>query len=510
VTTNKNPGNKSFWEQIHSPAPKRSDGVTQSERYLKELCDRSFLSLWSYPGIFRDQGRLTDNSDGKEVSDLLVIFEEHIIIFSDKHCHFADSGDLETDWGRWYKRAVLKSAEQIWGAERWIRDFPNRLFLDRQCQVPFPIALPSLDHAQFHRIVVAHDGARRCREVLGGSGSLMLQSTLDGVDHFKQPFRIGHIDRKKGYVHVFDDRSLDVVMSTLDTVTDFVSYLTKKERLMTEHFPVFAAGEEELLAAYLSRFNADDEHDFIVDPDSPGFVLAEGLWSAFEVSPGRQAQVDANKISYVWDAILEGVFGQLAAGTYQSSAESLREHEKSFRWMARENRTRRRMLADNFIELLENTKPDFRASRVVTPTSVGEPYYLFLLLPHYPTWTREQYRRIRAKMLTDYCLVIKLQFPDALHVVGIAAESGVGDPDLPDLSHFDSVNWTPDLAEQAKSVKRDLGIFTDTKISTRIVEEFPLTRSRGSTSVARNSPCPCGSGKRYKRCCGSGMFPKQP
>jgi hypothetical protein len=60
----------------------RSNGVTPSEQYLKKLCDRSFLSLWSYPGVFRDQGRTAGRGDGKEVSDLLVVFENHIIIFS--------------------------------------------------------------------------------------------------------------------------------------------------------------------------------------------------------------------------------------------------------------------------------------------------------------------------------------------------------------------------------------------------------------------------------------------
>ena len=27
-------------------------------------------------------------------------------------------------------------------------------------------------------------------------------------------------------------------------------------------------------------------------------------------------------------------------------------------------------------------------------------------------------------------------------------------------------------------------------------------KARGSGKVGRNSPCPCGSGKKYKRCCG--------
>jgi hypothetical protein len=89
---------------------KRADGVTESERYLKSLCDRTFLSLWSYPGVYRDQvsGKGTE---GKEVCDLLVAFENHIIIFSDKDCQFPNSDRLELDWNRWFKRAVQKSAD---------------------------------------------------------------------------------------------------------------------------------------------------------------------------------------------------------------------------------------------------------------------------------------------------------------------------------------------------------------------------------------------------------------
>src|SRR6266849_2272489 len=127
------------------------EGVTATERYLARLCKRTFLSLWSYPVVFRDQGRSTGIGDGKEVCDLLVVFENHIIIFSDKDCRFADTGNLEIDWSRWYKKAILKSAEQVWGAERWIRKFPNRLFLDRRCTAHFPISLPDPSHAIFHR-----------------------------------------------------------------------------------------------------------------------------------------------------------------------------------------------------------------------------------------------------------------------------------------------------------------------------------------------------------------------
>ena len=77
------------------PRVQRADGVTNAERYLKRLCDKTFLSLWSYPSIYRDQGR-AGKGDGKELCDLLVVFDNDIIIFSDKLCEFLRSGNLST------------------------------------------------------------------------------------------------------------------------------------------------------------------------------------------------------------------------------------------------------------------------------------------------------------------------------------------------------------------------------------------------------------------------------
>lgn len=93
----------------------KAKGVTPSERYLNRLCEQTFLSLWSYPGIYRKQ-KVKANGHGKELCDMLVIFDDHVLIFSDKHCAFPVTGDLELDWKRWYKRAIRKSADQAWGS----------------------------------------------------------------------------------------------------------------------------------------------------------------------------------------------------------------------------------------------------------------------------------------------------------------------------------------------------------------------------------------------------------
>ncbi|MFZ0278426.1 MAG: SEC-C domain-containing protein [Candidatus Sulfotelmatobacter sp.] len=489
----------------------RSEGATDAERYLKKLCDRSFLSLWSYPGVFRDQGRTAGKGDGKEVCDLLVVFDEHIIIFSDKDCRFEDTGDIDVDWGRWVKKAILKSAQQAWGAERWIRNFPKRLFLDKSCTAPFPLVLPEPAKAIFHRVVVAHDASRRCREHFhGGSGSLIIESGVLGGEHLGKPFTIGRIDPKKGYVHILDDTSLNVVMAALDTASDFVAYLTKKERLTTGDVRVFAAGEEELLARYVAQLNSSGEHDFAIPRKFNGIFLEEGHWADFLSSPEHKAQIEANRISYAWDALIERFLHHLMEGTqYKAATEPIGEQEQSFRWLARENRTRRRMLAQALLGLIAKTPEDFRASRVMLPSRPGDPFYVFLLLPRYDSVSETDYREVRGKMLGHYCQVVKLQFPEAQHIVGIATESGTRDHRSEDFAHVDATHWTEDLRDEARRFKRDFGIFTNTTSFSRRENEYPVsTRETGSQPVpiSRNSPCPCNSGKRYKRCHGAGMF----
>jgi hypothetical protein len=491
----------------------RSEGVTPSEKYLKKVCDRSFLSLWSYPSVFRDQGRTSEKADGKEVSDLLVVFENNIIIFSDKHIHFEKTENIEVGWARWFRKAVVKSAEQVWGAERWIRQFPNRLFLDKQCQIPFPIEVPDPTKATFHRIVVAHGASRVCRERLGGSGSLMLDSKMVGEEqHFNHPFTIGRVRADKGYVHVFDDTSLDVVMGYLDTVSDFVAYLTKKEKLMTGEPHVRVAGEEELLGEYVKKLNTDGDHDFIIPKGTTHVMLAEGLWEKFLQSEERRAQVRANEISYRWDSLVEKFLHHMMSGTqYTSTHPEISEQERSFRWLARENRTRRRMLARALLDLLNKTPVDYRASRVLKPSRPGDPYFLFLLLPFYTGIKESEYRQVRSQMLREYLLVVKLHYPDAQHVVGIATETlHREDYRSEDFLHLDATEWNAALERQARESKIELGIFTNVKTSAGTEQEYPTEERKLKKAVlSRNSPCICGSGKRYKRCCGKGMYSKR-
>ncbi len=500
----------------------RGDGITTAERHLKRLCDHSFLSLWSYPGVYRDQGRAGGRGDGKELCDLLVVFEGHILIFSDKDCAFPDTGDRDLDWSRWYRRAVESSAKQVWGAERWIKEHPDRIFLDRSCTQPFPIDLPDPAMAKFHRIVVAHDASQRCRRELGGSGSLMIAPDIIGDKHYLcreeggMPFALGQIDLAKGFVHVFDDTSLLIVMSTLDTISDFVSYLSKKEMLILDGRLGFATGEDDLLAYYLRNLNNEGEHDFVIPPEIDSIFVDEGLWEEFDRHPQRHAQIKADEISYAWDLLIEAFSVHIFAGTQHFTTHpDIRDNENILRFLAREPRTRRRMLARRLHELIYETtkRAASRAVRVVCPSRPGDPHYVFLLLSKPENRPDEEYREVRRNLLGAYCSTTKLRFPDAQDIIGIATETGMDEVRSEDASYFDAREWTEQDRADAQKVADDLRLLADVRQFTGVEYEYSeLSNARAEASPGRygnrmkgrdrNRPCPCGNGRKYKRCCG--------
>jgi hypothetical protein len=493
-------------QEVITPA----EGVTEAEQYLAKLCKRSFLSIWSYPNVFRDQGRKNGIGDGKELCDLLVVFENNIFIFSDKDCRFGDAGNIRLDWSRWYRKAVFESANQLFAAERWIREYPNKLFLDRQCKIPFPIRLPKTDCAIFHRIVVAHNGSQHCQEAMGGSGSLMFESTWEGD---AVPFTVGQICPNKGYVHVFDDTTLNIVMGTLDTITDFTAYINKKEKFLSSGKRVWSAGEEEMLAFYLGNLNRNNEHDFVIKDNVDTVVIPEGLWKQFTSSPERLEQIEFDRISYAWDELIETFAFHAMTGTQYSSIDRpFREQEIMYRFMARESRTRRRMLAKSLGEVLIRSTKSLSQwdARVIASLSADNPYYVFIFLKRKPTESDKDYRDKRLNLLLDYCYVTKLKWPNAQYVVGIAMEDGSENRRSQDMILTDMTKWNQELEAHAIEIQKRLGLLEQVKMSKGREHEYPVDHS-GVTREglpSRNSLCKCGSGKRFGNCHGKAFNQK--
>lgn len=508
------------------PVTPRADGATPSERYLQKLCEKSFLKLWAYAGVYRDQGKRSDGH-GKEVCDLIVVFDRHVVLFSDKYCAFPDTGNIDVDWNRWRRKAIDKSVEQIRGAERWITTHPDRCFLDRACTVPFPLTLPSDAAIKVHRVVVARGAGTRCSSHYGGSGSLMLWSSDAEAGHSKAgkklpPFSTTPLGGRSKVVHVLDDYSLDVVLRTLDTITDFVHYLDKKEAFVTSSAFQSAAGEEELLALYLQSWNQNAEQDFFV-PDvhsvdsfdnRPSIVLAEGGWKELADSVDWQAWQAYHKPSYLWDEIIASFADHAFSGTlYRPTDASLSFNEKLLRTMAAESRARRRFLSISLLQHLQRVSDKPQGVRLVRPANlVDEPVYIFLSLRPDAGESHDEYRNRRRETLSQYAWAAKYRVRDANTFVAIGVEPLHNPGHSHDIVMLDAANWGAEEAAIAEALVEGDGLLKEMDPSQKLATEKDFVHARLSLQIAarirqarpgRNDPCPCGSGAKFKKCHGS-------
>lgn len=430
--------------------------INSSEALVAYLARKSFLSLWCYAN---PRGK-----PGKELCDILVVCDPHVIIVSVKDTEITDSGHPSIDAERWVRRAVEESAKQIYGAERHIRRAEAVVTREGEKALPFPDS----NTLRIHRLAVAFGSKGRTWIPAGDFG--------------------------KGFVHVFDEVSLLLIMGELDTITDFVEYLERKEAFLASSEAVVVSGEENLLASYLGN-----DREF---PDADLLLTDEDAWAAFTSSSNYRNGKIEDEVSRIWDGIIEEFCKDYRVERLIGKI-SLTELEHGLRYMARERRFCRRMLGRSLVELLEGARKNKLRSRYTI--SMSGVAYVFLACP------LGEDRKGRRAELGLRCLVVRRDHPETEVVVGIATEipGNVKGHSL-DLVFMKIDKLTDEQERQALVAKNELGYFKSPVLSSRHEDERPHTvrplriepfkgpRRRPS----RNAPCPCGSGRKFKRCCG--------
>lgn len=402
--------------------------LTPSEALVERLCKSSFLSLWSYPN--------PRASTGKELCDLLVVCDPHVIIFSVKEIGLADASD-EVAVARWRKKAVEQSVKQLYGAERLL----SRLGTVTRADGTAGFVLPPNERRHTHRIAVAL-----------GSGGL--------VD-------VDQGDFGKGFVHVLDDSSLAIVMSELDTITDFAEYLEAKEALVKSGTKLVLKGAEpDLLAVYIHRGRA-----FTTNAE---FLLVEGdLWAQLTSKPEWRARREADSSSYVWDALIERIASDvLGPGLEFGTAD---QAEESLRIMARENRFFRRILADDFNDFMAAAaKKEIRARKAQSPSGV---LYVLLAAGH------DEPREHRKRELYLRCVAARNDMANYAPIVGLATEQyAKGKGHSIDVLLFDVKEWAPELREKVQAMQKELGYWTNPRYSQASHDEFPAPSSSAEST----------------------------
>ncbi len=393
--------------------------MTPSEEYVKQLCDHSFLSLWSYAN--------PKGKKNKELCDILIVCDPSIIIISVKEIQFKGTDNFETDYNRWRKKAIEDSVAQIYGAERWISDASNVITITGEQALIFP----PKEKRRIFRIGVA----------FGSKGRI--------------PIEFG--DFGQGFVHIFDEISLNTIIRELDTITDFVEYLKSKEDLLySGKNLIIEGGEEDLLGYYLLN-----NRKFPPEPDS--IYIKKGIWGAFTKSKEYQTKKELERNSYLWDAFIE----QLC--TYYREQElltknTLEQFETSVRIMARENRFFRRGISNIFHDFLMKSATQSFA-RLFSSGS-GTTYV-------FQANDVRVSRKNRCAELGLRCFLARGIVKNNTTVIGIATErfkKGAGASW--DVFYYHLEEWSAENQSDFEKIQQDTGFFKNTLQSHYRAQEY--------------------------------------
>jgi len=414
---------------------------TKSELVVHELCERSFLSMWTIPNPL-------GKKKGKELCDVLVVFDPYIIIISVKEIQFKDKGDYQVASKRWEREAIDKSVSQIYGAEKLISkpQFYGHYALneDGSSRIKFP----SIQDRIIIRIAIAFGNCGKTSYSQGDFG--------------------------EGFVHVFDDIAIKSIMKELDTISDFCEYFKKKENYLylkgeTEKTNprriFFEGGEEDLLAYYLQN-----DHQF--PSESVFLAISNGIYDEYTNSARYHRKSEENKISYLWDDIIDRHYFHFKNGELLTQP-SDQEFELVLRTMAKENRLSRRNLSKNFILFLEKTKQNPSGRYITNGSGIT---YVF------QTNEDELDHDKRREQLYNRCIFARCLFPQNSTVIGIATEvwneNGPSPENSYDLLMYVLEDLSPEMIRNFENTKKELGISFEEWMKPNVEYEFPPLKSQ--------------------------------
>lgn len=383
-----------------------------AETVAYELATKSFFIDWCFLNP-----RLPY---GKELCDLLVIFEDTAFIWQIKDLKLGEDG-------RYNKGEVQKNIRQLSGARRMLLDAGTSLTLSNSRRHP-----EVLDPSKIKRIFLF--------SLLMGEGE-EFYSTME--------------THKSLTINVVTRDFLEIILKELDTVSDFRDYYAEKERVLASpqiKSLVVNGGEEELLGWYIQKGRSFSDFE-----NKNMILLEEGIWQGLQSDPEYWAKQKEDHISYGWDFLIN------QAHTTGSEA-----YEKVARELARPNRFMRRILSGTFYEAMkeahENKTHDLY--RRVIPNFEGRTYCFVFASPG-----RDGSHRRAA--LANFCFVARGKFKETTTVIGIATEKGIGPTSSYDFCLLDMPEWGEEQEKAMLEMQSGMGILKEPTMTPFSADEFP-------------------------------------
>lgn len=332
--------------------------MTPSERYVANLCQKSFLPFWNFPNPV--------GKKNKELCDVLVVCGNYILIISVKDIRMSNHSDENVRYERWVKKAIEDSAKQIYGAERFLKTADEVHTKNRTNK----ISLPPKDERIIFRIAIAF-----------------------GSDN---TFPLPYGDFSQGFVHVFDEESTLILLSELDTITDFTKYLTDKVQFLKgKYFSM--PKESDFLAFYIqTALDVDEKVDSIV---SDG-----GLWDSYIESEEYAEWQELLPQSNIWDYMITQLHHYHISE--ETTDERRNEFEEAVRVINQESRINRIELGG----ILDNAIQRKLSARMLRPLKDANHCYVFMPLTS-RNWEGKE------KELELRCIVARMENPSVEKVI---------------------------------------------------------------------------------------------
>lgn len=476
----------------------KEPSVNESERTLSAIASNTFFSLWSYPSLFRSVGK------GKEFADLTIYFNNTLVIFSDKgHVNFQDESDLQLAWSRWYRSAVKDSAKQLHGAESFVRNHPDKLFLNSKLEdlFPFDLTKPGL---KIHLVAVTGGIGKHAQRFLdsvgpGSNGTLMYHYQAPEDLLLGNPFTVGDVNPRKSFIHVLDENGLKLLFEELCTPKDFIHYLETKEKAIRLGTFLSSAGEEETLATYLQQDSGYGFGDLRAPAGYEGhsFTIPEGEWKHYRHTVAYALRHGHKKQAKLWNEIIAR-FADAITDACVGEAKDLPfiSHSNALEILASENLYSSSFLASALFEKFELVPKDTRSARTAPSIAKPERLYVFVFYPWDDSFeSYQEYREARIACMQLYACVAMYKYQKAQEIVVLGADTKGRRGGSETIFAVDAtVPLTGEEREIAQQTMKTLNILDN-------VSERMIRTSSFGGDVGRNDPCPCGSKVKYKKCC---------
>jgi len=188
----------------------------EGENFVNEIAFNSFLKYWCYPSPEDERG------DKKEICDLLITFDDIVIIISVKNYTFKENHQ------RYFRNTIDKAVRQIYGAERKIIDSNRSIYIKHPDK-----AIEKIDKNKIKKVF----------RVIVNLGS--------GVAFY--PFN--QETKSNKFISIFDKAAFEIIMKELDTIPDFIDYLEKREKMFFDKQVIVLPNEK-------FDFSVDKEKQF--------------------------------------------------------------------------------------------------------------------------------------------------------------------------------------------------------------------------------------------------------